>query len=167
MRGWPYTQGWSYMLPKPYLQQMAAMQSPTSKSDTTAVTESKTQHSSDADNTSIPLIASVTLPSKGDITVRQLSSGDILADAKGMTLYTTSQDRANESTCYGGCAKNWPPIIASQGAVAEGDFSIIQRNDGAMQWAFKDKPLYTWVNDRKPGDMTGDGIGGIWRVAKP
>ena len=167
MRGWPYTQGWSYMQPKPYMQQMTAMQRSTSKPSTTAASESKTQQSSDADTTSIALIASVALPSQSVITIRQAPSGNILADAKGMTLYTTSQDRANESTCYGGCAINWPPTIASQGAVAEGDFSLVKRNDGAMQWAFKDKPLYTWVNDRKPGDMTGDGIGGVWRVAKP
>ena len=100
-------------------------------------------------------------------TIRQMPDDNVFANAKGMTLYTTSQDRTNESTCYDECAKNRPPVIASQGAVAEGDFSLIKRNDGAIQWAFKDKPLYTWVNDREPGDMTGDGIGGVWRVSKP
>ena len=100
------------------------------------------------------------------ITIRKMPNGNILADTKGMTLYTTSQDKADESSCYGGCAKNWPPLIASPGSIAEGDFSLIKRNNGAMQWAFKSKPLYTWVNDRKPGDTTGDGIGGVWRVVK-
>ena len=45
--------------------------------------------------------------------------------------------------------------------------SIITRDDGSKQWAWKGKPLYYWVKDGKPGDKTGDGFNKVWQVAKP
>jgi predicted lipoprotein with Yx(FWY)xxD motif len=41
------------------------------------------------------------------------------------------------------------------------------RDDGAKQWAYKGKPLYTWAKDTKPGDITGDGVNNVWHIAKP
>jgi len=42
------------------------------------------------------------------------------------------------------------------------------RDDGSKQWAYKGRPLYHWVKDAKPGDMTGDGfLNNSWHVAKP
>jgi len=38
-----------------------------------------------------------------------------------------------------------------------GNYSIITRDDGSKQWAYKGRPLYNWKNDKKPGDITGDG----------
>lgn len=38
------------------------------------------------------------------------------------------------------------------------------RTDGTMQWAYEGKPLYLWTKDTKPGDVTGDGVGGVWHV---
>lgn len=89
-----------------------------------------------------------------------------LTDAKGMTLYTFDKDAAGKSTCNGPCATNWPPMMVPTSAKAEGDWSIVTRDDGGKQWAFKGKPLYTWAKDTKPGDKTGDGVGGTWRTAK-
>jgi predicted lipoprotein with Yx(FWY)xxD motif len=57
--------------------------------------------------------------------------------------------------------------MAAKEESASGDFSIITRDDGSKQWAVKGKPVYYWVKDSKPGDKTGDGVNGIWRVAKP
>ena len=42
-----------------------------------------------------------------------------------------------------------------------------ERDDGAKQLAYKGKPLYYWSKDQKPGDRTGDGVNGVWHVAKP
>jgi predicted lipoprotein with Yx(FWY)xxD motif len=89
---------------------------------------------------------------------------NVLVDAKGMTLYTFDADEAGTSNCYDACATNWPPLTAAAGASAEGDYSVVKRTDGTMQWALKGQPLYLWVNDNKPGDKTGDGIGGAWHV---
>ena len=92
----------------------------------------------------------------------------ILADAKGMTLYTFAKDQPGVSNCNDNCAKNWPPLMADAGAHAMGDYSVVKRDDGGSQWAYKGRPLYGWVKDQKPGDTTGDGfLNGAWHAAKP
>lgn len=94
------------------------------------------------------------------------SKGQVLTDTKGMTLYTFDKDAGGKSACNGTCAKNWPPLAASTGS-ASGDWSIITRDDGSKQWAYKGKPLYAWAKDTKPGDVTGDGFNNVWHVAQP
>jgi predicted lipoprotein with Yx(FWY)xxD motif len=95
--------------------------------------------------------------------------GPVLVDAKGMTLYTFDKDATpGKSACNGPCAQNWPPLMATGDAKASGDWSVITRDDGSKQWAYKGKPLYAWVKDTKPGDTTGDGfLNGAWHIAKP
>ncbi len=96
------------------------------------------------------------------------AKGNVLTDEKGMTLYTFAKDSVGKSACNGKCAANWPPLMAAAGDKASGGYSVIKRADGKMQWAYKDKPLYTWVKDTKPGDITGDGfLNGAWHIAKP
>jgi predicted lipoprotein with Yx(FWY)xxD motif len=96
------------------------------------------------------------------------AKGDVLTDAKGMTLYTFDKDAGGKSACNGPCAGNWPPLMASASDKAEGGYTVIKRDDGKMQWAYKGKPLYAWKNDKKPGDITGDGfLNGAWHIAKP
>ncbi len=86
-----------------------------------------------------------------------------------MTLYTFDKDTAGngKSVCNGPCATSWPPLAAMATDKASGDYTIVTRDDGAKQWAYKGKPLYLWANDKKPGDKTGDGVGGVWKIAKP
>jgi len=93
----------------------------------------------------------------------------VLANAAGMTLYTFDKDSAGsgKSACNGPCAANWPPFMAKEGEQGTGDYSIITRDDGGKQWAYKGKPLYLWVKDQKPGDRTGDGVNNVWHIAKP
>jgi predicted lipoprotein with Yx(FWY)xxD motif len=90
----------------------------------------------------------------------------VWVDAKGMTLYTFDKDSGGKSACNGPCAANWPPLMAGADAKASGDWTIVTRDDGAKQWAYKGKPLYTWAKDTKPGDMTGDKFNNVWFVAK-
>jgi len=91
--------------------------------------------------------------------------GTVIANNDGMTLYTFDKDVDGVPACYDACAKNWPPFMAKADAVAEGDFGLVARKDGAMQWTYKGEPLYLWVNDHTSGDVTGDGIGGTWHAA--
>jgi predicted lipoprotein with Yx(FWY)xxD motif len=95
------------------------------------------------------------------------ASGPVLTDVRGMTLYTFDKDTGGTSACYDGCAKNWPPLPATDAHAADGDFGIIERTDGTYQWTYKGMPLYTWIKDAKPGDTTGDGVNGVWHVARP
>ena len=109
--------------------------------------------------------ATATLADTG-ITRVQTPDGEVYADQRGMTLYTFDKDSAGTSNCDGDCAVKWPPLMAPEGATAEGSFAPIARSDGSMQWAMDGKPLYTWAEDTAPGETTGDGVGGVWHVAK-
>ena len=91
----------------------------------------------------------------------------VLTGPNGMTLYTFDPDSGGKSTCNGTCAVNWPPLMASDTDKPSGDWTVIQRDDGKKQWAFKGKPLYYWAKDSKPGDKTGDGVNKVWHLAKP
>jgi len=103
----------------------------------------------------------------GWVKVVKTAAGPVLGDAKGMTLYTFDNDTAaGKSVCNGPCAQNWPPLVAKAGAKPEGDFTVITRDDGSKQWAYKGKPLYTWAKDTKPGDITGDGFKNVWHIVK-
>lgn len=94
-------------------------------------------------------------------------SGDILVSESGMTLYVFDKDTvAGKSACNGPCIALWPALTAAADAKPAGAYTVITRDDGAKQWAYKDKPLYFWVKDQKPGDRTGDGVNGIWHVVK-
>ncbi|WP_414471902.1 hypothetical protein [Microvirga sp. M2] len=108
-------------------------------------------------------VAQTAAPAK----VAETSKGKALVDAKGMTLYTFDRDAAGKSNCNGQCAQNWPPLMAASGAAASGDWSVVTREDGAKQWAYKGKPLYLWTKDSKPGEATGDGVNNIWHIAQP
>ena len=90
----------------------------------------------------------------------------VLTNSAGMTLYTFDKDAGDKSACNGPCATNWPPLMATGDAKAMGAWTIIVREDGAKQWAYKGKPLYTWSKDSKAGDKTGDGFNSVWHVAK-
>jgi len=68
----------------------------------------------------------------------------VLVGPNGMTLYTFDRDAAGsgKSVCNGPCAANWPPLMAAAGASTSGDWSIVTRDDGGRQWAYKGKPVY-------------------------
>ncbi len=53
------------------------------------------------------------------------------------------------------CQAVWPPVLASDGAVEMGKWSVIPRRDGVRQWAYDGYPVYTSVLDRQPGDVLG------------
>jgi len=99
--------------------------------------------------------------------------GKFLTDEKGLTLYTFTKDTASsgKSTCNGGCATAWPPLAASAApakpAGATGDFTIITRDDGAKQVAYKGMPLYYFASDKAAGDVKGQGLNSVWFVAAP
>lgn len=101
-----------------------------------------------------------------DMPAKKAADGT-LTNTAGMTLYTFDKDSAGKSACNGPCATNWPPLMAGSSAKASGDWSVVKRDDGSAQWAYRGKPLYTWIKDQKPGDKTGDGVANnAWHTAK-
>jgi predicted lipoprotein with Yx(FWY)xxD motif len=97
-----------------------------------------------------------------------MMSGGMLTTHTGMTLYTFDKDPAGagKSVCNGPCAGNWPPLAAPADAKGSGDWSVVTRDDGGKQWAYKGRPVYQWAKDQKAGDKSGDGVGGVWHVVK-
>ena len=77
--------------------------------------------------------------------------GQGLVDAKGMTLYIFDRDASGKSNCNGQCATNWPPLLAGADAKASGDWTIVTRDDGGKQWAYKGKPLYDFSQGYQAG----------------
>ena len=110
------------------------------------------------------VLAQTSAPAK----VAETPKGKALVDPNGMTLYTFDHDKtAGKSACNGKCAANWPPFTAPADATGNGNWTVIVRNDASKQWAYKGKPLYRWMDDKKPGDADGYGRFNVWHVAAP
>jgi predicted lipoprotein with Yx(FWY)xxD motif len=96
-------------------------------------------------------------------------SNGALTDPQGLTLYVFDRDTAGsgKSACNGNCATVWPPLMAQPGTSGTGSYTVIKRDDGGSQWAYKGKPLYRFSRDAKPGDRSGDNFNNVWHVATP
>ncbi|HUG84921.1 MAG TPA: hypothetical protein VMM13_10170 [Euzebya sp.] len=107
----------------------------------------------------------------GDVAVDVADNdlGQILVDGDGLTLYGFTNDSDGTSACTGDCAATWPPLIVEEDfTVAEGldaaTFSTTEREDGSLQLVVGDWPLYYFAADGGPGDVNGQGVGGVWFV---
>jgi predicted lipoprotein with Yx(FWY)xxD motif len=98
--------------------------------------------------------------------MRDTTAGRVMTTPDGMTVYTFDQDTAGTSTCYDECAKEWPPVVAPRDAQPFGQMSTVARYDGTKQWAYNGMPLYLYHDDVAPGDVEGDGEGGVWHVVQ-
>ncbi len=100
-------------------------------------------------------------------------SGSLIIAESGLSLYTFDNDMVDTSTCDGTsgdfdtCAGLWPPLLADDGAIPDESMTLITRSDNAMQWAYQGQPLYHWYQDSAQGDIGGDGINGVWHLARP
>ncbi|ROM64865.1 hypothetical protein BK653_21890 [Pseudomonas brassicacearum] len=116
----------------------------------------------------LAVTAALALPAWAFAAEPAMEKDGMLTDHHGMTLYTFAKDAGAKSMCNDKCAANWPPLKAESGDKSTGEWTVITRDDGTKQWAYDGKPLYTFVMDKKAGDMTGDGkMDGAWKVAKP
>lgn len=87
-------------------------------------------------------------------------------DVAGRTLYVFGHDNAGQSNCNGDCNRSWPAYLAAQDTPPHPLLTVIKRNDGAAQWAYRGQPLYYFAGDRSAGDMNGDGLAGQWHAAR-
>jgi len=94
--------------------------------------------------------------------------GSYVADAKGMALYTFDKDTKNTSNCTGQCLVNWPPfLVVGQAPSSLPDhLGTMKLANGSMQYTWSGMPLYFYIGDKKAGDVLGDGVGGVWHIAK-
>lgn len=100
--------------------------------------------------------------------------GQVLVNSQGFTLYSLSSEGAGKITCTAACLKFWPPLLvgatASANAVSlgpgiAGTIGFVKLSSTTKQVTFDGYPLYTFVKDTKPGQVSGEGIvkfGGTW-----
>ena len=110
--------------------------------------------------------AAMVLPSVALADGPAMLKDGVMVDHKSMTLYTFDKDAPGKSNCNTTCADNWPPLMAMSTDQPAGQWKIIKRDDGMMQWAYQDKPVYTFAKDSAPGDMKGDKMMDKWHVIK-
>ncbi len=98
----------------------------------------------------------------------------IFTDTRGFTLYYYTPDKGGVVTCVKTCAQNWPPLRLPAGVTkptgdkgVTGTLGTVSNPEGGIQVTYNGWPLYTWTKDQKPGDATGQGVGGKWFVATP
>lgn len=94
------------------------------------------------------------------------SRNGILVEQGGRALYTFATDSTGQSSCDRPCESLWPPHYAEPGDKPTGPFTIARSFDGRPMWAWRGKPLYRWVSDRKRGAAGGDGVAGVWFLVK-
>lgn len=113
-------------------------------------------------------------PTEGGAAVLTVASvptvGTVVVDAEGFTVYDFHKDKGTTSSCYGACAKIWPPVTttgapkAGAGAMSS-NLGTTERKDGTLQVTYAGHPLYTYVTDEKPGEANGqdiDSFGAEW-----
>jgi predicted lipoprotein with Yx(FWY)xxD motif len=109
-----------------------------------------------------PLAAPTFVPP--GVSIAHTTAGRTLVSADGWTLYTYDRDTARKSMCEGACAQTRVPLIAPELAAARGDWTTVERGDGAKQWAFRGKPLYTYAQDERRRDLSG-AAAPAWKAA--
>lgn len=99
---------------------------------------------------------------------RDTRKGKVFVNGKGLTMYHYAKDTPGKSNCNDDCTRNMKPVPAGANPTPIGDWTPVTRDDGTKMWAYKGKPVYTYIEDDIPGDVGGDGFGGgDWKVATP
>ncbi len=116
------------------------------------------------------------MPAQVKIAINRFGGHNLVTTA-GMTLYVRDRvvgtntghnlrtgSRGNPmvgkilgtKSCDAECAKTWNPLIAPADAQPSGYWDVAARDDGSRQWTYRGYAVYSYVNDKKPGDMLGN-----------
>jgi predicted lipoprotein with Yx(FWY)xxD motif len=125
-----------------------------------------------APNTPAPIIPNTGSSASGSsdtvMVVNNPTLGNILVDSNGMTLYMFLKDNGTTSACTGTCAGNWPALTnASPSAGSGADASLLGTAPSTNQVTYNGHLLYTFINDKKPGDVNGEGLLNAWYAVSP
>ncbi len=97
--------------------------------------------------------------------------GKYLTDTEGKALYWFKKDSSGNSACAGLCLEKWPiyyrETVAAPSEIKAEDFGTMTREDGKKQTTFRGYPLYYWINDKQPGETTGQAVNDVWFVVNP
>ena len=99
------------------------------------------------------------------------SLGNYLTDGMDRTLYVYGKDESLKSSCEGECAQKWIPyyVVNSEGLGQRDDnlikrINVLRRTDGSYQYAYGEKPLYYYYQDKQPKDINGNGLNEFWSI---
>jgi predicted lipoprotein with Yx(FWY)xxD motif len=106
--------------------------------------------------------------------VATTSLGPVLVNSKGFTVYMLTADSPGHSTCSSMCLQYWQPVPGPAGSSSAKGISAAlattKATNGASMVTAAGWPLYTFVKDQAPGDVTGEGVksfGGTWHAVTP
>lgn len=108
-----------------------------------------------------------------EMKVASSSAGQIVVDSKGMSLYFFTKDVKDSGTsaCTAACLDAWPIFTTTaESPTVEGvtgTVGTIASPDGKKHVTINGMPLYYYVKDKAPGDVTGQGVGGVWYLVSP
>jgi len=123
----------------------------------------------------VAVVGTASAASGTTVSWRKTSIGNAITTSGGKTLYLFRADHGTTSACYGQCATYWPPLLTTGHPVASGKviaslLGTSKRKDGKLQVTYKGHPLYTFVQDAKPGQTAGEGsknFGASWYALAP
>jgi len=102
------------------------------------------------------------------VTLHATSKGKVLATSTGRTLYLYTPDGHNKSNCTGSCSAYWPPLITKgkplAGTGVKKALLGTAKRGAKLQVTYNGHPLYSYVGDSAPGQVTGEGTDGTWYV---
>ena len=109
------------------------------------------------------------------VALRTTQLGATLVDSHGRTLYLFEKDTTTASTCDGACASVWPPLTTNgkpqaQAGISAAKLGTTKRNDGKVEVTYAGHPLYYYVSDTEPGQLSGEGLdqfGATWDAVAP
>jgi predicted lipoprotein with Yx(FWY)xxD motif len=108
-----------------------------------------------------------------DLKTASSSEGNIVVDAKGMSVYFFTKDVKDSGTsaCTGSCLTLWPPVTSASATPSaegiSGTVGSITTPDGSKQLTLNGLPLYYFAKDKKPGDILGQGVSNVWYLSNP
>ena len=126
-----------------------------------------------APTSAAPTAGTSTAAAAVDLKTASSSAGNIAVDAKGMSVYFFNKDTKDSGTsaCTGACLSTWPPVLTTAATPAAdgvtGTLGTITTPTGAKQLTLNGLPLYYFANDKKPGDILGQGVGNVWNLVNP
>ena len=109
------------------------------------------------------------------LSVHQSRYGKILFDGRGRVLYLFQRDHGGRSSCYGACARAWPPYLVANkpkglAGIERKLIGTAKRKDGSLQVTYAKHPLYYFKEDTRAGQIKCQNVsnfGGLWLVVAP
>lgn len=123
--------------------------------------------------TSAPASSAPASTSAAELSVAESKAGQIVVGAQGLSVYyfTKNTKDSGNSVCTGACLTSWPPVTSTTATPTvngvTGKVGTIPTADGKMQVTINGMPIYYYSKDQTAGDITGQGVGGVWYLVSP